>query len=68
MYHVYTIDREKPDFSKTAMGDFRDFDAALEKAEKCIENKPELRYVIEETDGDVNSYGDLIANVVVESE
>ena len=29
MYHVYTIDREKPDFSKTAMGDFRDFDAAL---------------------------------------
>lgn len=68
MYHVFTIERDKPDFSKTAMGDFKDFDSALEKAEKCIENRPELRYIIEETDGHVNSYGELVASVVVESE
>ena len=68
MYHVYTIHREKPDFSKTPMGDYRDFDDALDKAEKSIENKPELRYLIEETDGHVNSYGDLVATLVLESE
>ena len=50
------------------MGDFKDFDSALEKAEKCIEGHPELRYIIEETDGHVNSYGDLVASIVVESE
>ena len=65
---MYTIGREKADFSKAAMSDFRDFDSAWGKDEKCIENKPELRYIIEETDGHVNSYVDLIANVVVESE
>ena len=68
MYHVYTVDKNNPDFSKSAMGDYRDFDDALEKAEKCIENKCNLKYIIEETDGHVNSYGDLVASVVVESD
>ena len=66
MYHVYTIEREKPDFSKTAMGDFRDFDAALEKAEKAIAGKENYNYVVEETDGSMNSYGELLTTIVAE--
>ena len=36
-------------------------------AEKAIEGK-DLRYIVEETNGTVNSYGELIASVVAESD
>ena len=32
------------------------------------EGKPELSYIIEQTDGSMNSYGDLIATVVARSD
>ena len=39
----------------------------MEKAEKAIEKDPELNYIVEQTDGSMNSYGDLIATVVARS-
>ena len=45
-----------------------DYDLALEKAQKAIEGKPELSYIIEQTDGSMNSYGELLTRVVAESD
>ena len=67
MYHVYT-EKDYSEFSKTLIGEFTDIEEAMERARKAIENKPELRYIVEETDGHVNNYGELITNVIAESD
>lgn len=67
MFHVYT-EKDHSDLTKTLIDDFKDLDEAIECAKKAIENKPGLRYIIEETTGRFNSYGDLISTVVEESD
>ena len=67
MYHVYT-ENDYSEFSKTLVGEFTDLEEAMEKARKSIENKPDLRYIVEETDGHVNNYGELITTVIAESD
>lgn len=67
MYHVYT-EKNHSEFSRTLITETKDYDIAIEKAEKAIEGKPELSYIIEQTDGSMNSYGDLIATVVARSD
>lgn len=66
MYHVYT-EKNRSEFSKTLISDFSDYDEAMDCAEKAIEGKPEMRYIVEETDGHFNSYGDLVTTIVAES-
>ena len=66
MYHVYT-EKNRSDLTKTLIGDFKDYDEAMDAAEKAIEGKPELNYIVEETDGHFNSYGELVAEVVAKS-
>ena len=66
MYHVYT-EKNHSDLTKTLIGDFKDYDEAMDAAEKAIEGKPELNYIVEETDGHFNSYGELVAEVVARS-
>ena len=65
MYHIYTI-KNRSEFSKTLVAETKDYDEALQKAEKAIEGKEGYNYIVEETDGWMNSYGDLIATVVAE--
>ncbi len=67
MYHVYT-EKNHSEFSRALVIETPDYDLALEKAEKAIEGKPGLSYIIEQTDGSMNSYGDLITRVVAESD
>ncbi len=66
MYHVYT-EKNRSELTKTLIGDFKDYDEAMDAAEKAIEGKPELNYIVEETDGHFNSYGELVAEVVARS-
>ena len=40
----------------------------MDVARKKIENRPDLRYIVEETDGHVNNYGELITTVIAESD
>lgn len=63
MYHIYTI-KNRSEFSKTLVAETKDYDEALQKAEKAIEGKEGYNYIVEETDGSMNSYGELIATVV----
>ena len=67
MYHVYT-EKDYSEFSKTLIGEYTDLEEAMDNARKAIENKPALRYIVEETDGHVNNYGELITTVVAESD
>ena len=67
MYHVYT-EKDYSEFSKTLVGEYTDLEEAMTVARKKIENRPDLRYIVEETNGTVNSYGELIASVVAESD
>lgn len=67
MYHVYT-EKNHSEFTRSLVIETPDYDLAMENAEKAIEGKPELRYIVEETDGSMNSYGELVATVVAESD
>ena len=67
MFQVYTSS-DKSELSKNLVGEFKDYDEAMDCAEKAKKKKKGLRYIVEETNGCVNSYGDLIASVVAESD
>ncbi len=66
MYHVYT-EKNYSEITRTLIGDFKDYDEAMDAAENAIEGKEGLNYVVEETDGHFNSYGELVAEVVARS-
>lgn len=66
MYHVYT-ERNYSEFSRALLGEYTDLDEAKEAAQKAIDADSELNYIIEETDGHVNNYGELITTVVAQS-
>ena len=65
MYHIYTL-KNHSEFTKTLIGETKGYDAALTKAEKAIEGKEGYNFIIEETDGSMNSYGELLTTVVAE--
>lgn len=67
MYQVYTKKRGS-DLTKTQVGEFSDIEEALDFAEKSIEGKPDLKYVVESTTGHFNSYGELLVDIVAESD
>lgn len=67
MYHVI-IEKDYSEFSRKQIGEYSNFDRALEVAQKAIEGKEGLRYIIEKTDGHVDSYGNQIVTVVAESD
>ena len=67
MYNVYT-EQKGVDFSKTLVGEFEDFEEAMDCAEKSIEGKDGYRYIVESTSVHFNSYGDLLTEVVAQSD
>ena len=66
MYHVIT-ERDYSEFSRKKIGEFTDFEKALETAKKAVEGRDDLRYIIEKTDGHIDSYGNQLVTVVAES-
>ncbi len=67
MFQVYTS-TDKSELSKNLVGEFKEWDDAMDCAEKAIEGKKGIRYIVEETNGTVNSYGEQIPTVVAESD
>lgn len=62
MYQVYI---DKPSyFDPEKIGEFKDLDKAIELAEKEKALDSEATYIIEETNGSMNSYGEQISRVV----
>ena len=66
MYQVYII-KETSFESKDLIGEFKDIDKADEKIKNELAKNKDIKYVIEETDGCVDSYGNLIATVIEEN-
>jgi hypothetical protein len=66
MYHVYVIDESAFD-PKKAIGDFGNLDDARKRLKREFAKNADTKYVIEETTGHVNSYGDLVAEVIEEN-
>jgi len=63
MYQVYI----KSGLDRTKIGEFRDFDKAQEKIEVELAKNSDLKYVLEETTGSVDIYGELTASVIEEN-
>ena len=66
MYQVY-IKTDTGLDKKRLIGEFRDYEKACEKIEAELAKNKDLRYVIEETTGAVDVYGNLIVDVVDEN-
>lgn len=66
MYQVY-IKQETGFESKKLVGEYKDFDKAQEKIEAELAKNKDIKYIIEETTGHVDSYGELLATVVEEN-
>lgn len=66
MYQVY-IKKETGFCSKKLIGEFKDLDKASEKVQEELAKNEDIKYVIEETTGRVDNYGELIATVVEEN-
>ena len=67
MFQVYT-EKDHSSLTKTLIDEFVDLDEAIECAKNAINGKENLRYIIEETTGRFNSYGELIADIIEESD
>lgn len=66
MYQLY-ITTETGYDRKKLIGEFRDIEKVREKIEAELAKNQDLKYVIEETSGRVDVYGELIATVVDEN-
>lgn len=66
MFHVY-VERNYSELSRNLLGEYMSLEDARAVAKKAIAENSELNYIIEETDGHFNSYGDLVSTVVEES-
>lgn len=62
MYQLFT--ETDNSFAPDLVGEYNTIEEAREVAKKCKEEHSDLYYEIKETDGHVNSYGELIAMVV----
>ncbi|MBR1977434.1 hypothetical protein IKA15_04060 [bacterium] len=66
MYYVYVKEENLFD-SKRLIGEYRDIDKAYERADKEVAKNPAVKYSIEESNGNVDNYGELITTVVKEN-
>lgn len=66
MYQLYIIDETAFD-PKKLIGDFSNLDNVHTRLKKEFDKNEDTKYVIEETTGHVDSYGELIATVVEEN-
>lgn len=66
MFHVY-VERNYSELSRNLLGEYMSLEEARTVAKKAVAENSELNYIIEETDGHFNSYGDLVSTVVEES-
>ena len=66
MYQVY-VKKGTGFNSKTLIGEYKEYEKASERIETELAKDKDFKYVLEETTGHVNSYGDLVANIVDEN-
>lgn len=63
MYQLYVIDKSAFD-PKKLVGEFNNLDDTHTRLQKEFAKNADTKYIIEETSGHFNSYGDLVATLV----
>ena len=66
MYQVY-LKKDTGFNSKDLVGEFKDIEKAYEKIENDLAKNKDIKYVLEETTGHVDIYGNLTVEVVEEN-
>jgi len=66
MYQVY-IKKDTGLDQKKLIGEFKDYDKAQERLEAELSRDENLKYVVEETTGAVDVYGNLIVDIIEEN-
>lgn len=66
MYYVY-IKTESSFDGRKLVGEYSEYEQAQEKIEAELAKDKTIKYVIEETTGHVDVYGNLIADIVDEN-
>ena len=66
MYKLYVKSETSFDGRKL-VGEFKDSDKAYEKIEEELAKDENIKYILEETTGKVDIYGDLIVDVIDEN-
>ena len=66
MYQVYIKDANSYT-GRELIGEYEDVDDAFDKAEEEVAKDASIKYVIEKTSGNVNSYGELEVSVIAEN-
>lgn len=66
MYKVYLKTKSNYE-SRKLLGEFNDYDDACAKVEEELSKDKDIKYVIEESTGAVDIYGDLTVDVVDEN-
>jgi hypothetical protein len=66
MYQIYAKTESGFD-NKKLIAEYSSIEKVRERVDAELNKNPELKYIIEETTGRVDIYGELIANVVEEN-
>ena len=66
MYQLYVIDNSAFD-SKKMIGEFGSIDSTRARLEKEFAKDKDTKFIIEQTTGHVDSYGELLATVIDEN-
>lgn len=66
MYYVYAK-KETGFESKSLIGEYGSLEKASDRVQKELDKDKNFKYIIEETTGHVDNYGELVATVVEEN-
>ena len=66
MYQLY-IKEANSYTGRELIGEYDDVDDAFDRAEEEVKKDANVKYVIEKTSGNVNSYGELEVSVIAEN-
>ncbi len=65
MYYLYIKDEKM--MSKNLVGEYKEVDDAFDKIDALLEKDENIKYVLEESTGGFNSYGEMLTMVVTEN-
>ncbi len=66
MYQLY-IKEANSYTGRELIGEYEDVDDAFDRADEEVKKDANVKYVIEKTSGNVNSYGELEVSVIAEN-
>ncbi len=65
MFYLYLKDEKM--MSKNLVGEYKEVDDAFDKIDALLEKDENTKYVLEESTGGFNSYGEMLTMVVTEN-